>query len=74
VTTLTLAGCDLLTGTGLGRLSRLQNLRLNSCPQVTEASIQASTSWRAWSLRRSMLPLQGLLRLRFRASTYLTVV
>ena len=42
MTTLTLAGCDLLTGVGLGRLSRLQTLRLNSCPQVTEASIQVS--------------------------------
>ncbi len=42
VTMLTLAGCDLLTGAGLGRLSRLQTLQLNSCPQVTEAAIQAS--------------------------------
>ena len=42
MTVVTLAGCDLLTGAGLGRLSRLQTLRLNSCPQVTEASIQAS--------------------------------
>ena len=40
MTVLNLAGCDLLTGGGLGRLSRLQTLQLNSCPRVTEASVQ----------------------------------
>lgn len=40
VTSLTMAGCDLLHGKGLARLTQLQSLHLSSCPRVTPAAIQ----------------------------------
>ena len=41
VQSLSLAGCDLVTGRGLARLTRLQTLRLSSCPKITPAAMQA---------------------------------
>ena len=40
VTSLSLAGCDLVTGSGLGRLTRLRSLRFSSSPKVTPSALQ----------------------------------